>query len=715
MKKSNPLLDTIFLKQLDKENQREIFAKIVSLNLNEEPIEAIEGKITKGTININGASSVTRTCNLSLTTENLNINNFYWGLTNKFQLFVGLANNLDTNYDDIIWFPQGKFLINNFKSSYDTKKCNITISGQDKMCLLNGELGGMIPAATDFSYEEVIEEDGSITKDYKTIKYIIREMVHHYGNEPFHNIIIKDVDDTALEQLDYLGESDIYILRSRQGEYNNIIFDGEEIRYTLEGRELKINDNKNIIYYSMAPNADNESATWLKNSYNDPLENSYQVVRCSPGEAAGYRTIDLTWPEKEGLIAQVGETVTSILDKICKQFGEYEYFYDLEGHFVFQKKLTYVNTSWNNLIKVEGDESYIESDKIVSQYSYHFADNILLQSFNNAPDFKNIKNDFAIWGKKSHHSGGGESSDLNDPNAIHMRYAIHTKPTEYVDYNNFKWEAGGKAVINFNENEPYTILENVVDWRELIYLMAKDYLAHNHDEDFCIQIAKRNPQYPLGKTGYEQYYTDMIQFWRQLYNPTSKDSGTYFVGELSMGEIENYGWNRLVIDEPSSLKFWIDFLDPMGGELSKYSVAAIGSRMKTVNEDSIRAIVYKEVPSLIYITQEKYSELKENNLLLTGYNYVKMPESFEEYFQRSVQSKTAQQELDNLLYKHAYVNEKITIKSIPIYYLQPNTKIIMHDERSKIYGEYIVEKITIPLEHKGTMSITASKAPVRLY
>ena len=35
------LLDKNFLKQLDTENQREVYANIVSLNIHEEPIDSI--------------------------------------------------------------------------------------------------------------------------------------------------------------------------------------------------------------------------------------------------------------------------------------------------------------------------------------------------------------------------------------------------------------------------------------------------------------------------------------------------------------------------------------------------------------------------------------------------------------------------------------------------------------------------------------------------
>ena len=50
----NPLLDKDFLKSLDLEKNKEIYAKIISLDFYENPIESIEGKVTGGNINMNG-------------------------------------------------------------------------------------------------------------------------------------------------------------------------------------------------------------------------------------------------------------------------------------------------------------------------------------------------------------------------------------------------------------------------------------------------------------------------------------------------------------------------------------------------------------------------------------------------------------------------------------------------------------------------------------
>jgi len=66
----------------------------------------------------------------------------------------------------------------------------------------------------------------------------------------------------------------------------------------------------------------------------------------------------------------------------------------------------------------------------------------------------------------------------------------------------------------------------------------------------------------------------------------------------------------MIIDEPSSLNFWFDFLHAES-ELGKYSVSMIGDRTKVINDNTITAIYFREVPNLIFTTYEDY---KKNNL-----------------------------------------------------------------------------------------------------
>jgi hypothetical protein len=62
-------------------------------------------------------------------------------------------------------------------------------------------------------------------------------------------------------------------------------------------------------------------------------DENYIIAKVEYGQTAGYRKTDLTYAGD--LIANVGETVTSVLDKIKNMLGEFEYFYDLDGRFVF--------------------------------------------------------------------------------------------------------------------------------------------------------------------------------------------------------------------------------------------------------------------------------------------------------------------------------------------------------------------------------------------
>ena len=79
-------------------------------------------------------------------------------------------------------------------------------------------------------------------------------------------------------------------------------------------------------------------------------------------------------------------------------------------------------------------------------------------------------------------------------------------------------------------------------------------------------------------------------------------------------------------------------------------------------------------------------------------------------FSISAQGKSAKERLDELLYQHSYCIESATITTIPIYYLQPNSRVYLHDDDTGLDGDYIVSKITLPLAYNGTMQLTATKA-----
>lgn len=719
----NPLLDNEFLIQLDEHREKEIYARIISLNFNEEPLEQIEGSVTGGSINIDGSSAVRRTCSLTLVANNVNITDYYWGLKNKFKLEIGLKNTINDIYPDIIWFPFGVYVIASFATSYNTNSYTISISGKDKMCLLNGDMGGSLPSQIDFGCEEYWDKETNvITKTSIPIKKIIKETVHAYGGEAYENIVINDLEDSGFELLEYRGDGDtpMYIFYNQgQDTYDTFTLKGNVRCQPLGETELiaiadwdKEVPQKHFYDHRLeldqglsAVGSTPTIVSFPKATDAEYHESKYTICKITYGDTPGYRITDLTYAGD--LIANVGETITSVLDKIKNMLSEYEYFYDIQGRFIFQKKKTYLNTVWTNITKI-GKEEYVESAAQSSAVTYTFKDSNLITAFQNTPALNNLKNDYAIWGQRK---GTG---DAQIP--IHLRYAIDHKPEFYRSFDGTVY-----TTLKNYENENEKIYKDI-DWREIIYQMSLDYFQHNEEDNYNVMIVNNNLRpdgngsyYPTGRTGYEQYYTDLQGFWRQLYDiePDEKrdSTGAPIYGQINDEDGYSTYWARQIKDSPETLNFWFDFLDDTS-DMGQYSVHTIGPRAKSVNDNDVTAIYFREVPNVIFTTPEEYkdSEVKEK----TGYSAAFIRPEMENLFSISGQGKSAKDVLDDMLYNYAYCTESITLTTIPIYYLQPNTRIRVSDKSSNIDGEYLVSRISFSLTYNGTMSISATKAPERL-
>lgn len=483
MLKYSAMQDQDFLLDLDHYKHNFFWTKIIALNWQEEPVEEITGKVTSGTINIDGKSSVRRTCSLNLVAEDVNINDFYWGLNTKFQVLIGLENHINSNYPDIIWFNQGIFLISSFKTSLTTNNYTISISGKDKMCLLNGEIGGAVPASWDFG-----KWDDAFTgeQQFYPIKQIIIQAVHEFAQEPWQNIIVNDLDDYGLELLEYQGENPLYYIINLKGSGVN---DSREVYQItdkgslscwvrkdsfstkederIEGNEWQlttigeIETDTNLSYEKLLEKLDpglsaiTDSTEYLRAiiSLTDPATSGdnlelYTVAKMSRDlgtQVCGYRVCDIVYPYD--LIASPGEAITSILDKLVQMLGNFEYFYNEDGQFIFQRKRTYLDINFNNIIN-EHDNSinkqiWTSPSELTSKYSYIFDGDELISAISNTPNLANLKNDFSIWADR-------KSGNITVP--IHMRYAIDKKPYFYKAIGNeILRDENGFAYINIEK------------------------------------------------------------------------------------------------------------------------------------------------------------------------------------------------------------------------------------------------------------------------
>ena len=432
----NTYLDRDFLKRMDDYTQREVYAKIISLSWDEKAIAEITGNIASGNITVDGSSSTRRTCSLTVVTDNLKseLNQVDWGINTKFAVLVGLKNYIDDQYDDIIWFQQGVFIITSFSQTSNTSGYTIQIQGKDKMCLLDGSIGGAVTADNDFGKLVVIDDDGSESYEYIEIQNIIRDSVHKYGLEPYENIILSDIDDCAVELLDYkvanqgLFIYDISTTKDMSVYTSQMTFENQPIGQKFINFAL---NNANPDWYQMIPNPEydinNNSGVdqeikvpvFLKEPFQLQGSNLwYRIVKfVEYGDTAGYRKTTLTYPGD--LVVNAGSPLTQALDAVKNMLGEFEYYYDIYGCFIFQRKRVYHNIAWTGAVTNEDEDTYYDSINS-TQSSYEFSNGFLISSFSNKPNLAAIRNDFSVWGTTS----------TNAP--IHLRYAIDDKPFEYT-------------------------------------------------------------------------------------------------------------------------------------------------------------------------------------------------------------------------------------------------------------------------------------------
>ncbi len=116
-----------FLLELDKYRNKTIYARITALTFEESPIESIEGRVTQGSINLDGASALRRSCSLTIVAQDFFYDDYLWGLNTKFKLEIGVENPIDPRYPDIIWFKQGIYLISSFNTSRSANNFSISI------------------------------------------------------------------------------------------------------------------------------------------------------------------------------------------------------------------------------------------------------------------------------------------------------------------------------------------------------------------------------------------------------------------------------------------------------------------------------------------------------------------------------------------------------------------------------------------------------------
>ena len=731
------------LKTIDEYPNKVQYVRIQILNwdetdltttVNEKSIPIlIQGRVTGGNINLSGTSAIRRNGSLSLIVaeddtfyEVDKINNWL-SLNKKVKIEIGfniteIAQNENLLFEgkhmNRIWFPLGIFVIKNPNLNRSLSGLTLSLTLSDKMCLLNGEVGGNLPATVVFSEIDAVAADGTYTKEYPLIKDIVQTLVGQYGGISVDKIIINDVPDTMKKILKWSQEQTLY-------------------QYQVNGT---------YFLDTTVPTGIVPSQTY---SYNENI---------------GYEIVPYTWPGAT-LTGSIGATITSILDKI-KALGNYEYFFDINGNFIWQEKKTYTygkenltltpkdffedSNNLKNAINVSINNN---KESGLSTYSFYdettYAPSPLVISYSNNPQYNNIKNDYIIWGKRKSSSGTELPiryhicfdsvpvySETIDTTVSYYKYLI-AEPDVYgfkvvknggeysetiePSSNKYYTKNNKKYIYNFDQKKYIDKTSDIKErtfsttdnWRTLIYFRGKREEAEGNT-----QIYFNNPFYKDLEIEWPKLYDMEKNKWQGGKEPTG-DEIDYFCHIIDVGTKSDL--NKSIVERYLTKTIndtnidCIYFPDDGNNIVVKLGDKVPWDSQSFKKTEDLTPLENKRY----YIFNEEKQEYEEVNVAVftegqtyyeENYQVLRVSDEVYQNLYAGGSRNSAFEQARQLICQYTSYANNISISIIPIYYLEPNTIIKVRDPESNIYGEYIINSISLPLAYNGNMTISASRA-----
>ena len=690
------LYDNQFLTEFDKEVKKVQYIRIEALDFTKESVLAtIEGKATAGSCTFSGTSNMRRVANCTLLVDKEGIRQAgysdyqqYYNILNvsslisvnkKIRLYTGFKNTLAYKYPqysqyNIIWFPLGTYVIKTANTSKNNSGINISLTLNDKCALLNGDLGGVFPAGATLSEleEYSITADGTVQREVKKllIKDIIRYIVVEFGGEDPGNILIADVPDSIIKVMKWTGSEPLYYLEDQTS----------GSKFFLETNQI----------------------TGLE------VKGSYEY-----GQDVCYVNEPFVYPGK--LECNAGETVASVLDKIKNTLGNYEWFYDINGRFVFQEIKNYLNTSLSKtLLELSPSDYSVIPNLSSSVFTFGKEEKNLISSISNNPQYQNIKNDFIVWGNVKTGTG------VDKPIRYHL--VLGEKPQISLD----KYEAivykdarGLWAIISVNNNDKVVKLSGNQNLNVEKDDKSKYYIVNNK----VCRYSKEANNF-ITDENYEYCYLKVRDWRTQLYFNGIFESSTFaknpYAAELASewpkiydikktcetnsAVVKTYIGDYKDTKNTSGYEYWIDII-----ENNEFSVNSIGRRQKIVSGNNVNCLFSPTVPNFVLLAADGDTEEERKLAEEKGQEVIQVSEKVYNNLSLGGGYNSAFDKIKELLYLHTSYNESISLTTIPIYHLEPNTRITVHDEELGIGGDYVIKSISLPLAYNGTSTISATK------
>lgn len=658
---SNFLEDKAFLAELDKQKAQTQYAKIILLDWQDNELEEIQGKIIDTNLSIEGNASMKRAGSFSMLLDenkyslmaltNLTI------LSKRVKIFVGVENTTQSYLytDEILWFPMGIFIMISPNIDY-SQGIRLSFQLQDKMALLNGTIGGRFSSPVTLDSMNTIDINGNLVSKKIPMYQLIQELVNHFGGIPLAKILISDIPNKVKKIIQWNSSGSAYMVK---------IIEGATTQYTL--------------------------------TTTPPASGSYVEYRM--GDDIGYEYVDFTYPGE--LVVNAGQAVSDALDSIVNVLGNFEYFFDIDGNFIFREKKNFLTTrKATTIINDFKNEDYIV-DYSNGVTLYEFYEGELVTGYNRIPKTDAIKNDFVVWGKR---------------NELPIRYhlAIDTKPKVGNEYrvifyiDDFEVERAKIPMEFANKNNFPSI-----GYEDIYYLDTSNQVIYKWNQDMKQYVSTNLTFSTVITTDWrmELYYSALQA---QVLGIYSHEYAAEVLQEIPLlYDLRNQAIKPELVANPSMMTYFLDFLDT-NSTLQYLNVNNIGRRTIVEQNDKINCLFLPSIPEIVFLSLDDPDlATKRAEVEAAGLDFIQVPAGIYGNLAIGGRSNDAFSAIKEILYVSTSYNEDLTINIIPIYHLDTNYRIRVEDSEYQIADEYVIQSLSFNLSG-NSMSISASKAVTKI-
>ena len=284
--------------------------------------------------------------------------------------------------------------------------------------------------------------------------------------------------------------------------------------------------------------------------------------------------------------------------------------------------------------------------------------------------------------------------ELPEVGNFNIIYKVISDNEEDSGYYYWKDDAWQKFEVRFEFDQDN--LYYAIDWRTKLYLDGKLAKSMHNMSNFKGQL--------------NDYYEELAAFWPQEYDLARQ--------EFILTSEDKTNPNRYLGNH-----YFLDFIDVTSPTYGEYNIDNIGRRSHVVVDDKINCLFEPHINNVIILNNTgmslngSYSAAKETTLrnlrAEAENNYYAWTQVDNEIFSQLYTGgykNSAYNQVMYDLYRQTIYQKQINLNSIPVFYLEPNSRITIQDPVTNVYGDYIVESISLTLGPGANMAITATEA-----